>query len=124
MREIERIYIMLELLTYVYDAREACSKIKEFVSGVSMDEYLQNELLQSAVERKLIIVGEALNKAYNISPDIETEIPELRDIVNFRNIVVHGYAVVKNETVWDILNSHLGDLEDKLSKIIAQNRID
>jgi uncharacterized protein with HEPN domain len=111
---------MLELLTHIYDAREACCKIKEFIRDVSMEEYLCNELIQSAVERKFIIIGEALNKAYNINPDIETEIPQLRDIVNFRNIVVHGYAVVKNETVWDILKYHLNDLENNLTKILTE----
>ena len=47
---------------YLYDALKACQHVQEFTRGVSFDAYKSDELLKSAVERKLEIVGEALNR--------------------------------------------------------------
>lgn len=48
-----------ELLKYLYDIREAASAILRFVRGKTFDEYEQDELLRSGVERKFEILGEA-----------------------------------------------------------------
>ena len=51
-----------ELLKYLYDIREAASAILRFVRGKTFDEYEQDELLRSGVERKFEILGESLNR--------------------------------------------------------------
>ena len=40
-----------EALKYVYDIKVAAEKIQRFVAGKSQSEYLEDEMLQSAVER-------------------------------------------------------------------------
>lgn len=49
-------------LAYLWDAREACDAILEFVAGVDLHTYMATPLLHSAVERKFEIIGEALNQ--------------------------------------------------------------
>ena len=51
-----------EALKYLYDINAAAEKILRFVHGKSEDDYLADELLQSAVERQFEIIGEAMGK--------------------------------------------------------------
>ena len=49
-----------EALKYLYDILAAAEKVQRFVAGSSEDDYLSDELLQSAVERQFEIIGEAI----------------------------------------------------------------
>jgi len=51
-----------ELKTLFYDIQEAGHAIKQFIAGKNLDDYRASDLLQSAVERKFEIIGEALNR--------------------------------------------------------------
>jgi len=51
-------------------------------------------MLRSAVERQFEIIGEALGTLARIDATIAARNPELRDIVAFRNILIHGYAIL------------------------------
>ncbi|PTL36631.1 hypothetical protein CLG94_02830 [Candidatus Methylomirabilis limnetica] len=66
-----------ELLKYLYDIREAASAILRFVRGKTFDEYEQDELLRSGVERKFEILGEALNRIRKDDVVFQTDRPDL-----------------------------------------------
>jgi uncharacterized protein with HEPN domain len=59
------------------DAREAILRIQEFLKGVAFDTFLNSSLLQSAVERQLEIIGEALGTGAKEDDSLVTLIPEL-----------------------------------------------
>ena len=46
---------------YLYDIQTACRKLEGFTRDRSLDDYLANEMLRSAVERQFEIIGEALS---------------------------------------------------------------
>jgi len=89
-----------EAKTYLYDIREACRKLEEFTKERSLEDYLSNEMLRSAVERQFEVIGEALSRLHKIDPSIAERIPDSRRIIAFRNILIHGYATIRNDTVW------------------------
>ena len=91
-------------LQHVIDAGEA---ILRFTAGKSFDDYHQDEMMRAAVERKFEIVGEALREAARVSATIPGEITRYRQIVDFRNVLVHDYATVYDEGVWRIISNHL-----------------
>lgn len=66
---------------YLWDAEQAAARIVRFVAGRSFDDYLEDELLRSAVERQLEIVGEALNQLRKSAPDTAARIPDLPQAV-------------------------------------------
>lgn len=51
-----------EAKTYLYGIREACRKLEEFTKERSLEDYLSNEMLRSAVERQFEVIGEALSR--------------------------------------------------------------
>jgi len=48
--------------SYLFDIHEALNSIRAFIAGVDHDSFVDNDLLLSAVIRKLEIVGEATKR--------------------------------------------------------------
>ena len=88
-----------ELLKHFYDIKEAASAILRFVRGKTLDDYEQDDLLRSGVERKFEIIGEALNRIKGAHPTVLDQVREHRSVVSFRNILAHGYDSIDNRIV-------------------------
>jgi uncharacterized protein with HEPN domain len=65
-----------------------------FASGKSFNDYLDDELLRSGIERQFEILGEALSQLRKCAPDIANSIADLPRAVALRNILIHAYADV------------------------------
>ena len=91
-----------ELPKLLFDVEKACELILSFVEGKSFDDFVDNKLLQSAVERQSEIIGEALRKALDIDSTLEGRITDVRRVIAFRNRLIHGYAGVSPQIVWGI----------------------
>jgi uncharacterized protein with HEPN domain len=75
---------------FLWDAREAALAIQAFTAGMDSAKYATNEMVQSAVERKFEIIGEALNQLSKLDSSVAARIPDLPQIVAFRNQLIHG----------------------------------
>ncbi len=84
----------LECHRLLADMLAACERIERYRGGVDAEAVSADEMLRDAVERQLIIVGEALFQISKLEPDWENLVTAARDIVRLRHILVHGYAVV------------------------------
>lgn len=78
--------------------------------------YEKNPLLQDAVERNLITIGEAMNALLKRSPEIS--ITNARRIVDARNRLTHGYDDIENTQVWNIVINHLPLLTREVSDLL------
>ncbi|WP_376097699.1 DUF86 domain-containing protein [Roseomonas sp. CCTCC AB2023176] len=85
-------------------------------------DYEADELLRSAIERKLMIVGEALADLRRRRPDVAARITAIRDVIAFRNIL--GYGVVEDDRVWDIVQRFLPAPEQELEVILGDRDLD
>ena len=85
---------------YLVDISDACLAIGNFVAGVSLETFLETDLIQSAVMQKFIVIGEAASK---ISSEIRDDHPEIdwKTLVAFRNILVHVYFDTILDRVWE-----------------------
>ncbi len=88
---------------YLWDVRDAADAIRSFTLGRSLDDYLTDRMLRSAVERQFEIVGEALNQLRRINPGLASRIPELSRIIGFRNALIHGYDEIDSPGVWRVV---------------------
>jgi uncharacterized protein with HEPN domain len=108
-----------EAQKYLYDIREACRKLEEFTKKCSLEDYLADEMLQSAVERQFEVVGEALSQLRKIDASLTASIPDCRRIIAFRNILIHGYATIRHDTVWGVVQSDLPVLSRHIRKLLG-----
>lgn len=95
---------------YVFDVLMAIDLIRQFTIDISdFNMYEKDRKTQSAVERQLVIIGEALNKLRLIESGIVIE--NDKQIIGFRNRLVHAYDSIDNSIVWAIINRHLEKLK-------------
>jgi uncharacterized protein with HEPN domain len=108
-----------ESLKLLRDMEDAAGDIADFTAGKSFDDYLANKQLRMAVERGFEIVGEALTQLRKIDPAVAEAIHDWQAIIGFRNVLIHGYAVVKHEKTWDIVQTELPVLRRQLQKLLS-----
>ncbi len=104
---------------YLADIIEAANAIENFLRGVKRENFIDNDLLRSAVLQKLSIIGEA---AARLSKDFQKNHSEIEwaDIVAFRNIAVHAYFSVDWPIVWVAATHDAQDLKCKVTEILKQ----
>jgi uncharacterized protein with HEPN domain len=107
-----------EPAAFLWDIREAANRIREFVGGLDFDAFAGNALVRSAVERQFEIIGEALNQLSKVAPQATGQIPEARRIIAFRNILIHGYAVLDHQIVWRVIHDHLPPLMVAVERLL------
>ncbi len=101
------------------DALTACRAIQSFVAGRTFDEYEQDLMLRSAVERQFEIIGEALNQAEKENAEVSVLVPDARRIVGLRNRIIHGYDSVDDELLWQTVQTHVPPLAERLAQLLG-----
>ena len=107
-----------EVLKHLHDIRDAASAIARFVQGKTFDDYVRDDLLRSAVERKFEIVGEGLRRLRTDDPAVLAEIRDSRAVISFRNILAHGYDSIDDRIVWGIIEEDIEGLRADVDRLI------
>lgn len=105
-----------DLRKYIWDAKEAASRALRFTAGKSLDDYLNDELLRSAVERQFLILGEALGRLRQLDANLASCVADLNQAVALRNQLAHGYADIDDAIVWGVV---VGPLQQMLVELQA-----
>lgn len=101
---------------YLSDVLIAITLIREFtIDTTDFTTYDKDRKTQSAVERQLVIIGEALNKLRLIEDEFVIE--NGNQIIGFRNRLVHAYDSIDNSIVWAILKRHLENLRIEIENL-------
>lgn len=80
-------------------------------------EFFENELIQGWILLQLQIIGEA---ARAISRETYSQYPNIawRDIIGFRNLLVHEYFRVDLRIVWRIVDQEIPELKSQIQVIL------
>jgi uncharacterized protein with HEPN domain len=100
------------------DTLSAADSILRAISGKTLAEYRQDELLRAGVERWFEKIGESLRRLERKDPDTAARIPELRNIIDFRNLLAHGYDVIEDDQVWHYANTYLPELRATVASLL------
>ena len=98
---------------YLSDILRAIELIEQFTTTTpNYNDYSMDLKTQSAVERQLGIIGEAINNFDKLLPELTLE--NARKIVGFRNRLIHTYDAVDSSMIWAIVKRHLSPLKDEI----------
>jgi uncharacterized protein with HEPN domain len=109
----------LETAKYLYDVQSAATTLAGFVDGCDWAEYQRNAMLRAAVERQFEIIGEALAQLGRHDMALLARVEHHRQIIAFRNILIHGYAEVDDALVWDVVQSRLEPLHQQINELLT-----
>ena len=100
------------------DILGAISAIRTFTQDCNAAEYLNSQLISSACERQLEIVGEAMTRLRDQHPDRFDQISRGSSIIGLRNRLIHGYDAVDSAIVWDVLVTKLDAIERDVQRML------
>jgi len=108
-------------LLRLQDMVDAIEKIQTYTSGMTFEQFAENELVVDAVLMKFTIIGEA---TANLPPELQSKYPEVpwRKIREMRNVLVHVYFKISRRIVWSTLTTDLPPLLPQLRAIIDAER--
>lgn len=103
----------------IEDILDAAGRIARYVEGKDLAAFESNELILDAVSRCFGIFGEA---AKPIPENVVAAHPEIpwAEMRAMRNIVVHEYFGVTNETLWKTAREDLPPLAVKLAPLLCE----
>lgn len=81
------------------DVRDAAAFILEVAGSRTLADYRGDRLLRQAIERNFEIIGEALRRLAARDAETAARIGDYRQIIAFRNILIHGYDLVDHALV-------------------------
>jgi uncharacterized protein with HEPN domain len=109
----------LEPKKLLEDIRQASERILEFTEKKALSDYTTDALLRSGVERQFEIIGEALNRLAKTEPDVANQVSHYKRVISFRNILIHGYDIVEDPVVWDMITNDLPALYEQVRNLLG-----
>lgn len=105
---------------HLWDALDAARFAHSIFETSNRSAFSADWILQSAVERKIEIIGEALNRLRRTDAEVAARIPHLQEAIATRNVIAHQYANVDYERVWDMLEADVPDLIVVLESLLTE----
>ncbi|MEE8432745.1 MAG: HepT-like ribonuclease domain-containing protein [Candidatus Desulfatibia sp.] len=110
----------LETKKLLQDIIQAANLIFDFSCGKTRPDYKNDALLRSGIERQFEIIGEALSRLSKMDPDILSKITGYRKIIDFRNVLIHGYDAVDEQLVWEAVQNKLPTLLQETKTLLNE----
>ena len=101
-------------LQHIFDA---ILEIENYTSKADFSDFEKNSMMLHASVRQLEIIGEASN---HLSKEIlkTYQTVEWKQIIGFRNLLIHEYFGVDITVVWNVIQFDLPHLKKEIIKII------
>ncbi len=103
------------------DAYDAALLIHTMIRHQTLEGYLADEWFRAAVERKLEIIGEALNGVRRMDPEIDERLPTIHEWPALRNALSHVYFQIDHALIWETATREIPELIEALQPILAGN---
>jgi uncharacterized protein with HEPN domain len=103
-------------LNKLKSAVNSIEKIELYISGLSEDQFLDNDQIADAVLMHFINLGERLHTLSNGFKQIHPELP-YKFAKEMRNVISHQYDMVSRITIWDTINNNILPLKPILLNI-------
>lgn len=103
----------------IEDMIEASNNVISFVDGLSFIDFSKDKLRYYAVLKNVEIIGEA---AYMLTKDFRDSVNSIPwdAVIKMRHILVHEYASVLPEVLWDTAINDVPWLKQELDKLLVE----
>ncbi|MBR1468504.1 MAG: DUF86 domain-containing protein [Prevotella sp.] len=101
----------------LHHIEECIDRVNEFLRGKTFEEMKSDIMCYHAVVYNIMVIGEAANLLTKEFRDEHPEVP-WRDIVDMRNVLVHGYFTTSPLFIWETYTKDLGLLKQYVSEYI------
>ena len=98
---------------HVADMLQFIVELQALAAGLSLRDCLRNRVLNLAVEKLFINIGEAANRIDAAQRPGIADVP-WRQIIGVRNILAHGYEQIEHESLYRTATEDLASVETAL----------
>jgi uncharacterized protein with HEPN domain len=107
-----------ELRVLLENILESAGYVRQYVQGITHDEFLADVQVQDAVLRRIEIIGEAVK---NLPADWRAAHPVLpwSQIARMRDLLIHRYFSVDLDLTWQTTQSDIPELERQVALLLA-----
>ena len=91
----------------------------DFLKGKTYDDMKNDVMCYHAVVYNIMIIGEAANLLTKSFRDEHPEVP-WREIVDMRNVLVHGYFTTSALFIWETYTKDLPPLRENVLRYIEE----
>lgn len=100
------------------DILDAAEFILDAARGKALQDYESDRLLRQAIERNFEIIGEAMSRLARHDPESAQRISKHRRIIDFRNVLSHGYDLIEHRIVWSTIVEELPVLVSEVRQLL------
>jgi uncharacterized protein with HEPN domain len=104
-------------MSYLWDIQDACKDIIAFTDNTNYSDFENNKMKRFAVERQLLVIGEAANHLSDECREQEAGIP-WKLLIGLRNIIAHEYGEILVERIFKIAIDDVPRLKNNISKLL------
>ena len=104
-------------IVYILHIKDAIDLIIEYTKDLNMKDFNSKQVIQDAVIRRIIIIGEAVKNVSMIFREKYSEIA-WKKIEGMRDKVIHGYFNVDIDRVWIVVIKDIPVLKKRIEEII------
>ena len=99
------------------DVYESARRVSEYLEGHTRSTFAEDYKTRDAVERRILVMGEAVSR---ISKEFKDDHPEVpwQQLNNLRNFYVHGYEKLQAANVWDTSKGLVRKVERQMAKLV------
>jgi uncharacterized protein with HEPN domain len=100
----------------LWDMKTASDDIQGFINGLSYESFVNDKKTRYAVERQLLVIGEAAN---HVSEELKYENSQIpwKRIIGLRNVLAHEYGEILIDRIWNICQSSIPELLKTINKL-------
>lgn len=93
------------------------SNVEEMTVGITYEDFSKDKIRYYAIMKNVEVVGEA---AYMLTKEFTTAHPELpwHQIIGMRHVLVHGYATVSPQRLWNTAVNDIPALRQQVEKYL------
>ena len=109
-----------DLRVLLSDVQIFIARLERFTDSRTLEELKQDELRSAAVQLEFVLIAEALKRIERTSPEVYRRVQRVREVANFRNVIVHDYDHIDLELTWDSVIKDVPVLKQQIDAWAAE----